>query len=325
MNTYKPVQQTFLIIFSFTLLFSQINLDKLEPPKGYFNMTFLKWAVSLGFLDLVDLEPEIPDSILVSENIVYKETDQRPLLVDIYKRKSMTKSAPVIIFIHGGGWHMGDKKDYLVYCLSFVEKGYVTASLSYRFSQEAIFPAPLEDIICGIRWIKLHGSEFGIDSSKVALVGGSAGAHLAMMAAYTADESFFESGCNDEGVSTSVQAIVNLYGPTDLTTDFAIAQKSPLQFLGYSYADNPEIYLKASPIHYISSDDPPTLTFHGTLDNTVPIYQGDILDKALTEWGVIHEYYRLKGWPHTMDAVIPVNEYVQEKMTRFFDKWLKGY
>jgi len=172
MNTYKPVQQTFLIIFSFTLLFSQINLDKLEPPKGYFNMTFLKWAVSLGFLDLVDLEPEIPDSILVSENIVYKETDQRPLLVDIYKRKSMTKSAPVIIFIHGGGWHMGDKKDYLVYCLSFVEKGYVTASLSYRFSQEAIFPAPLEDIICGIRWIKLHGSEFGIDSSKVALVGG---------------------------------------------------------------------------------------------------------------------------------------------------------
>ena len=324
MIKHKIIRWIFGYLFLSTLLFSQINIDKLEPPKGYCNMTFMKWAVSLGFLDLVDLEPEIPNSIIVSKDIVYKETDQRSLKLDIYKEESLTELAPVIIFIHGGGWHKGDKKDYLVYCLSFAERGYVTASLSYRFSQEAIFPAALEDIICGIRWIKLHGIEYGIDSSKVALVGGSAGGHLAMMAAYSADESFFGSGCDDGGVSTDVQAIVNLYGPTDLTTDFAINQEVTPQFLGETFGENPDIYLNASPIKYISPDDPPTLTFHGTIDKTVPIYQGNILDKVMREQGVYHEYYRLKGWPHTLDAAVPMNEYVQVKMTHFFEIWLKG-
>ncbi|MFQ6677056.1 MAG: alpha/beta hydrolase fold domain-containing protein [Fidelibacterota bacterium] len=325
MSIHKQVRTAFVYLFSLTLLYSQIQQETMKPPRGYPNMTFLRWAMALGFLDLVDLKPEKPDSIRVFKDLVYKETDQRSLRLDIYKRNSITKLAPAIIFIHGGGWHKGDKDDYLVYCLSFAEKGYVTASLSYRFSQEAIFPAPLEDIICGIRWIKSHGDEYGIDSSRVALVGGSAGAHLAMMAAYTADELFFESKCNDEGISTEVQAIVNLYGPTDLTTDFAIAQEPTPRFLGSTYGENPDIYLKASPIHYISPDDPPTLTFHGTIDDIVPIYQGDILDKAMKQNGIYHEYHRLKGWPHTMDAAVPVNKYVQGIMTQFFEKWLRGY
>ena len=313
-----------ILIFLISIVFTQTYENELKPPRGYPNYTFLKWSVKLGFLDLVDLEPEIPDSIIIIEDIVYKETVQRSLMLDIYKSKILTESAPVIIFIHGGSWTKGDKEDYLIYCLAFAQKGFVTASLSYRFSQETIFPAAVEDVICAIRWIKANGSEYGIDSSKVALVGGSAGGHLAMMAAYSADELYFSSGCDDSDISTGVQAIVNLYGPTDLTTDFAIAQEATKYFLGETYDKNPEIFVKASPLTYISPGDPPTLTMHGSIDKVVPIYQGDVLDKILKQNDVTHEYHRLQGWPHTMDATVPVNEYVQNVMTNFFKKWLNG-
>lgn len=303
--------------------FSQnINHNYIKPPRGYPNIIFLEWAAKLGFVKLVDLEPEIPASIIVNENIIYKETAQRPLLLDIYKSNLLTKPAPVIIFIHGGSWAKGDKKDYLVYCLAFAQKGFATASLSYRFSHETIFPAAVEDVNCAIRWIKEHSKEYGIDSSKVALVGGSAGGHLAMMAAYSADESYFSAGCDDSDISTEVQAIVNLYGPTDLTTDYAVAQEATQYLMGATYDENQDIYVNASPITHISADDPPTLTLHGSIDKIVPIYQGDILDKTLKQNGVYHDYHRLEGWPHTMDATVPVNEYAQAVMTEFFNKWL---
>jgi len=317
------LKRIYIFVFLITSSFSQINHSDPKPPRGYPNFTFIKWAAQLGWLDFVNLEPEIPDSIRVARDIIYKETKQRELKLDIYKNKSAMELAPVIIFIHGGSWTSGDKKDYLIYCLAYAQKGYATASLSYRFSQEAIFPAAVEDIICGIRWIKEHGREYGIDSSRVALVGGSAGGHLAMLAGYTADEPFFVSGCDDNAVSTAVQGIVNIYGPSDLTTDFAVAQGPTPKFMGTTYDVNPDIYKKASPVSYITSDDPPTLTFHGTIDKIVPIGQSDYLDKVLKEKNVPHEYHRLKGWPHTMDASVPVNEYTQLVMDGFFHKWLK--
>ena len=230
-----------------------------------------------------------PNPYIVEEDIIYKETAQRLLLLDIYKSHSLTKPAPVIIFIHGGSWAKGDKKDYLPYCLPFAQKGFVTVSLSYRFSHEAIFPAALEDVNCAIRWLKEHSKEYGIDSSKVALVGGSAGGHLAMMAAYTTDDRQFSSNCKHNS-SSQVQAIVNLYGPTDLTTDYAVTQEATQYLMGVTYDENPNIYVNASPITHISAGDPPTLTLHGSIDKIVPIYQGDILDKTLKQNGVALEF-----------------------------------
>ncbi|MBT3663312.1 MAG: alpha/beta hydrolase [Candidatus Marinimicrobia bacterium] len=313
-----------IICILFSSVFLQEKAVEIKPPRGYYNYTFIKWAVSLGWLELVNTKPAIPNTIAASQDIIYKKTDQRQLKLDIFKNKSLSKPAPLIIFIHGGSWTKGDKKDYFAYCLPYAEKGYVTASLSYRFSQEAIFPAALEDIICGIRWLKKHSDEYGIDSSRVALVGGSAGGHLAMMAAYTADEPIFNSDCDDSDISTTVQAIVNIYGPSDLTTDFAISQSATPKFMGTTFDENPNKYKEASPFIYISNNDPPTLIFHGTIDKIVPVAQSDFLAKELKKYNVYHEYHRLKGWPHTMDVAVPVNIYTQLVMDRFFQKWLRG-
>ena len=295
-----------------------------KPPRGYLNNTFLKWALMLDRVELVDTKPDIPEHIEVFGDIGFKETEERMLFLDIYRKKNILDPAPLIIFIHGGSWTGGNKMDYLIYLLSYAEKGYITASLSYRFAQEEKFPAALEDVLCGIEWLKANGAEYGIDSSYVALVGGSAGGHLALLAGYTIGGPYASGDCNNNGASPQVNAVVNFYGPTDLTTAYAISQDEPKFFLGLDYKDDPEKYLMASPVHFVTPDDPPTMTFIGTLDELVPVYQTDLLNETLIAADVPHNYHRLKGWPHTMDAAVPVNEYAQYYMDKFFTKHLRN-
>ncbi len=295
-----------------------------EPPRGYFNNTFLKGALMLGWVELVDTKPDIPEHIEVFGDIGFKETEERMLFLDIYRKKNILDPAPLIIFIHGGSWTGGNKMYYLIYLLSYAEKGYITASLSYRFAQEEKFPAALEDVLCGIEWLKANGSEYGIDSSNVALVGGSAGGHLALLAGYTIGGPYGPGNCNNNGASPQVNAIVNFYGPTDLTTEYSISRDEPKYFLGLDYKNDPEKYLMASPVHFVTPDDPPTMTFIGTLDELVPVNQADVLNETLIAADVPHNYHRLKGWPHTMDAAVPVNEYAQYYMDKFFTKHLRN-
>ncbi|MDZ7608147.1 MAG: hypothetical protein U5K79_21785 [Cyclobacteriaceae bacterium] len=113
-----------------------------------------------------------------------------------------------------------------------------------------------------------------------------------------------------------------MYGPTDLTTPYAQGRKEAIDFIGDSFANQPEQYLLASPKHYITPDDPPTLIFQGTIDSLVPVSQSDSLDIWLDKAGVPHEYHRLKGWPHTMDLSVKVNAYCQYYIDEFLKKYL---
>ncbi len=324
------MKKTIFIFALFTLVLLTACTDKYnkdgspKPPSGYANEFLLKAAYFVGLLDLKDKEPPIPNDIIEYKDIVYKETSSRPLKLDIYHLKDLKNPAPVLIFIHGGGWRKGDKHDYLAYLIDYAKKGYVTATVAYRFSQEALFPGALLDVKCAIRWIRSHAEQYMIDPQRIAVIGGSAGGHLALMAGYTADIAEFDTECSDSS-SARVQAVVDFYGPSDLTTDFAIKQKSPKQFLGKTYDEDPQLYLKASPKTYITADDPPTLIFQGTIDALVPYSQSDSLKKWLDRAGVPAEYHKLKGWPHTMDLVQEVNDYCQYYMDRFFKRYLKGY
>ena len=146
---------------------------------------------------------------------------------------------------------------------------------------------------------------------QIALIGGSAGGHLAMMAGYA-----------DEAADRKVQAVVNLYGPSDLTTEYARNRDECLNFIGESYQERPDLYKRASPRSYITRDDPPSLIFHGSIDGLVPVSQSDSLHQWLNRAGVPNEYHRLKGWPHTMDLSKKVNEYCQYYMDAFLKQYL---
>jgi len=312
-----------LLVFSSCTQKDQKNEQQLKAPHGYMNETFMKVAYALGFLDLIETDPEVPDNIEVFKDIVYKQVDSILLKLDIYKRKDLNETTPVLIFVHGGAWTKGKRSDYLPYLLDYAKKGYVTVTISYRLSQVALFPAAVLDVKCALRWVRAHAEDYLINPDKMAVIGGSAGGHLAMMAAYS-DENEFSEDCSDS-ISSKVQAVVNLYGPTDLTTEYARQHESAIKFLGTTYENDAQIFVTASPKTYISPDDPPTLIFHGTIDSLVPVSQSDSLQSWLDKNGVYNEYHRLKGWPHTMDLSVKVNEYCQSNMDAFFEKYLSTY
>ncbi len=295
----------------------------MEAPSGYMNETFLKISYGLGMLDLIDAKPKvIPEGIQEIKNIEYKNINGKSLQLDVYKRKDLQTPAPTLIFVHGGSWRSGKRSDYLFYLLDYAQKGYVTVTVSYRMIKDALFPAAVQDLDCAVRWIRQHADEYGIDADRMALVGGSAGAHLSLLVGYDGDNPAFIGECGPDSISSSVKAIVNLYGPIDLTTDYAIGTYQVQDFLGKLYEDDPELYQLASPRFHISAGDPPTLTFHGTIDSLVPVSQADSLDAWLANVHVPHEYHRLKGWPHTMDLSVKVNEYCRFYMDDFFEKYL---
>ena len=136
----------------------------MKAPRGYLNNTFIKWSAMLGWLDLVNTKPEIPDNIEVFSDLEFKKTEHRTLLLDIYRKKSINSSTPLIVFIHGGSWTKGNKKDYLIYLLSYAEKGYIT---SYKIPQDQlrqlpnhIYGIPIHDTT--YQWYAATISSFGI-------------------------------------------------------------------------------------------------------------------------------------------------------------------
>ena len=288
-------------------------------PKGYFNNTTLKIAYVTGALKLIETDYPIPETIKEYKDLVYKTIDSTALKLDIYHSKNLEGTAPLIIFIHGGAWKKGDKHDYLVYLTSYAKKGYITATIQYRFAGVAKYPAQLLDVQSAVIWLKQHAEEYHIDPNKVAMVGGSAGGHLAMMNAYSNSDYIVTE---ENEFSPKVQALVNFYGPSDLV-DVAEKDKPTVEYLiGKTEDEAPELYKAASPIYFISKTAPPTITFHGTLDDLVPYEQSDRLHEKLQKMGVPSYYHKLKGWPHTMDASVKVNAYAQYHMDQFFEKYI---
>ncbi|WP_154856758.1 alpha/beta hydrolase [Cyclobacterium xiamenense] len=293
----------------------------IQAPRGYLNETLLNIAYGLGSLDLIESTPAVPENLEAFTDIPYKTIDGLALQLDIYRKNDLQEPAPTLIFVHGGAWKKGKRQDYLPYLIDYAEKGYVTATLSYRLSGVATFPAAAQDVNCGIKWIKQHADAYGIDPDRLALIGGSAGGHLSLLLGYGGEEPLFNRDC-EQGPDSRVKAIVDLYGPVDLTTPYAISTEQVQRFMGSSYEQDPEMYRLASPRTFITADDPPTLIFQGTIDSLVPVSQSDSLQRWLQQAGVPNEYHRLKGWQHTMDRAREVNDYCQFYIDRFLERYL---
>jgi acetyl esterase/lipase len=294
-----------------------------EPPRGYSSTRQIIAAIALRELRLVEMNPPLPDGVAEQKGIEYGRVGERPLLLDLYSPARLTNAVPGLIFIHGGAWRSGKRQDYRVYTTHFASRGYVVATISYRLLKEAPFPAAVEDAKCAVRWMRANAARLQVDPDRIAVLGGSAGGHLAMMVGYSPDDPKLEGHGGNAGVSSRVAAVVNFYGPADLTTPFAKASHLVKDFLGGKfYAEAPELYRQASPQFYLKAGAPPTLTFHGTTDEVVPIDQADSLTAKLQELKIPCEYARLEGWPHAMDAGQPVNNYCKARVEAFLAKHL---
>ena len=308
-------------------LYSEESGSSLPPmPKGYSSQNEVQAAILAGQVKLINAaNVAVPEPITEMKGIEYGNVNGRALQLDLYLPKTAPKPAPCILFIHGGAWKGGHREDMKFYTVKFAAQGYVTATMSYRLSKEASFPAAVEDAKCAVRWLRAHAKEYGIDSNRIAVSGNSAGGHLSLMVGYSSDVPELEGNGGNPGVRRRVQGVVNFYGPTDMTTDFAKSQGVVKDFLeGKTYDEAPDLYKKASPIIYLTKDDPPTLILHGTIDSTVPIDQADMLEQKLKALGIPYLYDKFVGWPHAMDLAEAVNHRSSYQMEVFLAKYLKA-
>ena len=281
-------------------------------------------ATMSGKVKVIDLGADIPlpQGVIEKKDIEYGKVGDRSLLLDLYMPEKLDKPVPGLIFIHGGGWKSGNRTDYRYYAIRYAKRGFVVASISYRFAKEAPFPAAVQDAKCAVRWMRANAAKYNVNPDKIAAIGGSAGGHLSMMIGFSSDAPELEGDGGNPGVSSRVQAVVDLYGPTDLDCEEARNVDVVKDFMGKPYDQAPKLYEQASPMRYITKDDPPTLVFQGTIDDVVPQSQSDKLVAKLKEVGVPCEYVIFEGWPHTMDIAEDVNIRCQWYMTKFFDKYL---
>jgi len=228
-------------------------------------------------------------------NLAYASQSEAQRL-DLYLPPDAEPPLPLVVFIHGGAWMAGDKRnDYAAGVVPlFVGEGYAVASINYRLSAEAVFPAQLLDVKAAIRWLRANAAAYGIDPDRIAAAGESAGAHLAALLGTSAGEAAFDDpGLGNRGVSSAVSAVIDWYGPVDLVTADAQLAANPAcagvlrapdepdpassQLLGAPPAEVPELAATANPITYLVPGRvvPRFLIEHGDVDCVVP-YQGSV-------------------------------------------------
>jgi acetyl esterase/lipase len=265
-----------------------------------FILLFLGLAV--GAVSAQECDPSNPSSGSLAKiedyrDLVYVPGGHKTQTLDLYVPARGDEPLPLIVWIHGGGWKYGSKKVCPV--LSWTRKGYAVASINYRLSQDAKFPAQIKDCEAAIGWLREHAEKYHIDPDRVAAWGESAGGHLASLVGTAWDVAEWEQG--QEKGSSRVEAVIDWYGRSDLTpvsTNPAFADSPSAFLLGGSGDKVARQSREASPILHVSKDDPPFLIMHGDQDKVVPLRQSQAFAEALKKVGVKVKLLVLKGLGH---------------------------
>lgn len=228
----------------------------------------------------------------------YAGNDNPKQAVDLYlpKKRSTEKPLPVIAVIHGGGWVNGDRLGFGALAIQLARTGnYAAVSVGYRLTKEARWPAQIHDCKAAIRWIRAHAKELNLDPDKIAVWGSSAGGHLSSLLGTSGGVVELEGGLGPHTTfSSRVQAVVNLCGPQDFTQALMFDKEGKpitkddavIGLLGGTYEEKHAEALAASPLTYVTSDDPPFITFHGTKDMRVAYKHAEAIHAALQKAGV---------------------------------------
>ena len=219
------------------------------------------------------------------------------LTADIYARAGV-RDAPLLVQIYGGAWQRGRPGDDEVFARYFADRGYVVAAIDYRHAPASRWPAQIEDVRTALAWLRAHGPEFGADPTRVALVGRSAGAQLALVAAYQAG-------------ARAVAGVVSYYGPVFLADGWRepprpdpLDTRSILEtYLGGTPDQVPDRYEAASPVTYLSPQSPPTLLIYGTRDHIVEARFARRLEARLHEAGVPAVLLEIPWAEHAFDVL----------------------
>ena len=261
-----------------------------------------RFPLCAGFLLLtvITSTAQVPPGVTVSKDLAYVDGGHERQKLDVYvPTSSGDTKPPLIVWIHGGGWAKGSK-DGIGNCAWILNAGYALASVGYRLTDTAIFPAQLDDCKVGIQWLKDHAEDYGYDASKVIVWGSSAGGQLVSMLGTTGDP---------DNQADDLAGIIDWFGPSELLTmqeqrtlpvplDANAPDSFESKLIGGTLPDHPEKAAAASPLTHVTADDAPFLIMHGDQDALVPLEQSRRLLAALQKAGVPARLHVIPGAGH---------------------------
>ena len=275
-------------------------MKKISIP--FFFLLFV--IVFRGFAQTNPMLDIFPDGTILHGNIPYNNDTLQKHLMDIYLPANAKGKLALVIFIHGGGWLSNNKYADMGYMkktvAEIVSNGYALASIDYRFSTQAVFPAQIQDCNRAISFLYDNADPYGFDKNRFAVMGFSAGGHLASLVGLSGNndvKSFYMPGTSS---SFSIKAVVDFYGPTELILfPGANDPNSPEGLLlGAAPLSRPDLAKAASPVTYVDKNDPPFLIIHGEKDESVSPKQSQLLSAWLNVVGVQNELIIVKDAPH---------------------------
>jgi acetyl esterase/lipase len=282
---------------------------------GLAAMTLIAWAGPAPSAD----GPKIATAI----DLVYTKPGSAEMKLDVAYPTEGAGPFPGVVVLYGGAWRVGNKWGNRGLLAEFARRGYVAVAPQYRHCPKDVFPAQVHDVKAAVRWLRSHSAEYKVDVDPIGAMGFSAGGHLSLMLGVTGPDDGLEGDVPPGSPSSKVQAVVNYFGPCDLTaTDVPdIAIGLVRDFLGAKHSDRPDLAVKASPLTYLSKDDAAILTFHGSKDPLVPHSQSTRLAEAMSKVGVPGRLELIVGAGHGWTG--PEMRRTMNDTYEFFDEHLR--
>ncbi|WP_353567336.1 alpha/beta fold hydrolase [Haloferula sargassicola] len=274
--------------------------------------------------------PEEPGEVTETQNVDYVGAGHPRQTLDLYfPQPSPDEPLPLIVYLHGGGWMGGTKQEARPVADALTATGdYAVASINYRLIQDALWPAQLDDCKAAVRFLRANAKTYGIDPDRIAVMGVSAGGHLASLLGTTSGEAGTEGALGKyPGTSSKVAAVVDLFGPTNFETFFGedtdivgmSRTNAAIRVLGMKDEDILRNARLASPAHWVSKNDPPFLIVHGTRDDVVPFAQSAEFEEMLKAKGVDARLIAVEGGGHGFRS-----DELNQRIKRFLDRHLRG-
>ncbi|HEY4327129.1 MAG TPA: alpha/beta hydrolase [Mucilaginibacter sp.] len=270
-----------------------------------------------------------PAATVFKENIPYADDTLKKHLLDIYLPPVKKSSYPLIVWIHGGAWLSNDKYADMGYMTNtikaFIDSGYALASIDYRFSTTAAFPALIQDCNQAIEFLYENADKYSLDKDRIALIGFSAGGHLANLMALSNNNNVKAFYHDKKKPNFKIKLCLDFYGPSDFSVLKGLGDDNPRNpitlLLGATVTDRPDLAKRASPITYIDKNDPPFLIVQGEKDQSVNPQQSISLSEKLKAVGVKNELIIVPGAPHY--GVMFDAEFIRKRIFYFLNEYMK--
>ena len=266
-------------LLCFLLLVTSTSVKAQEQPSS-------PWATDVG------------NRYWVQPDIVYQGANNQSLKLDVWYQHQRPSVSPTLIYIHGGGWIFGTKESSVLQFLPFLEKGWTVVNVEYRMASSSLAPAAVEDTRCALRWVFRNALQWRFDTSKIVLMGHSAGGHLSLITAMLPDGTGLDNQCYGTE-ELKVAAVINWFGITDVND--VIKGPNLKNYAAMWMGSQPnadEIARRVSPLTYVRSGLPAILTIHGDKDDVVPYSHATRLHEALDKAQVPNDLLTIKGGGH---------------------------